>query len=108
MRKAMAIKSNKPKRAKRMNPVVRGLIAVALIYVAVNMITTIVKLQTQIKEKQQELDEVNGKISTQTVLNEELNNILNAEIDSEYVESVARDMGYGSVGERVYENITDE
>ena len=108
MKQTAVIKANKPKRAKRMNPVVKGLIAVALIYVAVNMISTIVKLQVQIKEKQQELNEVNNKISSQTVLSEELNDILNAEIDSEYVESVARDMGYGSVGERVYENITDE
>ena len=101
-------KMNKAKRAKRMNPVVRGLLIVALVYVAGNMIATCVKLQMQIKEKQAELDAVQEKISSQTVINEELNNILNAEIDSEYVESVARDMGYGTVGERVYENITDQ
>ncbi len=101
-------KMNKAKRAKRMNPVVRGLLIVALVYVAGNMIATCVKLQLQIKEKQAELDAVQEKISSQTVINEELNNILNAEIDSEYVESVARDMGYGTVGERVYENITDQ
>lgn len=100
-------KGAKAKRAKKMNPVVKGLLVVALIYVAGNMIATCVKLQVQIKEKQAELNEVQGKISTQTVLNEELNNILNAEIDSEYVESIARDMGYGSAGERVYENITE-
>lgn len=91
-----------------MNPVVRGLLIVALVYVAGNMIATCVKLQVQIKEKQAELNAVQEKISSQTVMNEELNNILNAEIDSEYVESVARDMGYGTVGERVYENITDQ
>lgn len=101
-------KANKPKRAKKMNPVVKGLLIVALIYVAGNMIATCVKLQLQIKEKQAELNQVQDKISSQTVLNEELNNILNAEIDSEYVEEVARDLGYGAVGERVYENITDE
>ncbi len=101
-------KMNKAKRAKRMNPVLRGLLIVALVYVAGNMIATCVKLQVQIKEKQAELGEVQEKISAQSVINEELNNILNAEIDSAYVESVARDMGYGTAGERVYENITDE
>ncbi len=101
-------KANRAKRAKRMNPVVRGLIIVALIYVAGNMIATCIKLQAQIQVKKAELGELQSKISTQTVINEELNNILNAEIDSEYVESVARDMGYGTAGERVYENITDE
>ena len=98
----------KAKRAKKMNPVVKALLAVALIYVAGNMIVTCVKLQVQIQDKKAELNEVQQKISSQTVLNEELNDILNAEVDSAYVESVARDLGYGSVGERVYDNITDE
>lgn len=98
----------KAKRAKKMNPVVKALLAVLLVYVAGNMIVTCVKLQVRIQEKQTELNDVNQKISSQTVLNEELNDILNAEVDSAYVESVARDLGYGSVGERVYDNITDE
>ncbi|MBQ9953553.1 MAG: septum formation initiator family protein [Clostridia bacterium] len=91
-----------------MNPVVKALLAVLLVYVAGNMIVTCVKLQVRIQEKQAELKDVTQKISSQTVLNEELNDILNAEVDSAYVESVARDLGYGSVGERVYDNITDE
>ncbi|MBQ7035583.1 MAG: hypothetical protein IJN34_07595 [Clostridia bacterium] len=62
----------------------------------------------QIQEKKAELSDVQQKISAQAVMNEQLNDILNAEVDSEYVESVARDLGYGSVGELVYENITDE
>lgn len=101
-------KGVKAKRAKQMNPVVRGILVVALIYVAGNMLATCIKLQLQIQEKKAELNEVQQKISSQTVINEELNNILNAEIDSAYVESVARDLGYGTVGELVYENITDE
>lgn len=96
------------KRAKKMNPVVKALLAVLMVYVAGNMIVTCVKLQVRIQEKQAELNDVQQKISSQTVLNEELNDILNAEVDSAYVESVARDLGYGSVGERVYDNITDE
>ncbi len=91
-----------------MNPVVRGILVVAFIYIAGNMLATCIKLQVQIQEKKAELSEVQQKISSQSVINEELNNILNAEIDSEYVERVARDLGYGSVGELVYENITDE
>lgn len=95
-------------RGKRMNPIVRGLLVVAGIYIAGNMVATCVKLQVQIQEKKAELSDVQQKISAQTVMNEQLNDILNAEVDSEYVESVARDLGYGSVGELVYENITDE
>jgi len=100
-------KKNRPKRAKRTNPVVRALLIIAMVYVAGNMLVTCIKLQVRINEKQAELNDVRQKISTHTVINEELNSILHAEIDSEYVESVARDLGYGTVGERVYENITD-
>ena len=96
------------KRAKKMNPVVKALLTLLLVYVAGNMLVTCIKLQVRIQEKQTELDGVLQKISSQTVLNEELNDILNAEVDSAYVESVARDLGYGSAGERVYDNITDE
>ena len=99
---------SKAKRAKKMNPVVKALLALLLVYVAGNMIVTCVKLQVRIQEKKAELNEVQQKISSQTVLNEELNDILNANVDSAYVESIARDLGYGSVGERVYDNVTDE
>lgn len=98
----------KSKRAKKLNPAVRILLVIAFVYIAGNMIATCVKLQVQIKEKKAELSEVQAKVTSQTVINEELNDILNAEIDVEYVESVARDLGYGSAGERVYDNITDE
>ncbi|MBQ6824674.1 MAG: septum formation initiator family protein [Clostridia bacterium] len=90
-----------------MNPVVKGLLTVALVYVAVNMISTCVKLQMQIRDKKAELSETNGKVSSQQVTNEQLNAILNGESDLEYIESVARDLGYGTPGERVYDNITD-
>jgi len=101
-------KSTKAKRAKQMNPVVRGFLLVVVLYVAVSMLSACIKLQVQIQEKQVELSQVQEQISTQTVINEELNNILNAEIDNEYVESVARELGYGTVGELVYDNITDD
>lgn len=103
-----SIKGAKPKRARKLNPAVRVLLVIALVYVAGNMIATCVKLQLQIREKKAEYSAVQAKITSQTVLNEQLNDILNAQIDSEYVESVARSLGYGTVGERVYENITDD
>lgn len=101
-------KNIKPKRARKLNPAVRILLVIALVYVAGNMIATCVKLQLQIREKKAEYSAVQAKITSQSVMNEQLNHILNAQIDSDYVESVARSMGYGTVGERVYENITDD
>lgn len=105
--RAGVIQKGVNRRSAKMNPVLRGLLVVALIYVAGNMIATIVQLQMQIREKQAELGTLQEKISVQSVKNEELNSILNAEIDAEYVEQVARDLGYGTVGELVYDNITD-
>ncbi len=106
--KAIKMRKAKNNRSKRMNPVIKGLLAVAAVYVAINMIIPCVKLQIQIREKKAELNQVQQKISAQTIINEELNSILNAEVDSEYIEKVARDLGYGTVGEIVYDNITDE
>ncbi len=99
---------SKARRAKKMNPALRALLVIALVYVAGNMIATGVKLQLQIREKKAELAVVQAKITSQTVKNEELNNILNAQVDRDYVESVARSLGYGTAGERVYDNITDD
>lgn len=95
-------------RARKLNPAVRLLIAIGAVYLAGNMLITGIKLQGQIKEKKAELADIENKITTQSVKNEELNNILNAKYDRNYVESVARELGYTAEGERVYENITDE
>lgn len=100
-------KANKPKRAKRLNPVTRVLLAIALIYVAGNMVSTCIKLQMQIRSKQNELNETNGKISSQSVKNEELNAIINGKLDREYYEAIAREKGYVTEGEIVYENTSD-
>ena len=98
----------KAKRAAKMNPVVRGLLIVGAVYAAITMIVPSVKNRALYYEKKAELEQVQQKISSQMIINEELNAILNAEVDSAYVESVARDLGYGTVGEKVYDNITDE
>ncbi len=102
-----AIQKSAKKRAKT-NPVVRGFLLVVALYCTISMLSVCIRLQGQIQEKQTELTQIQEQISTQTVINEELNNILNAEFDSEYVERIARELGYGTVGELVYDNITDE
>lgn len=99
----------KTKRTAKMNPVVRGLLIVGGVYVVITtMIVPTVKNRVLYYEKKAELEQIQQKISSQKILNEELNAILNAEVDSAYVESIARDLGYGSVGEKVYDNITDD
>lgn len=100
--------AKKAKRAKRMNPIVKVLLIIGLVYTAGNMIVTCIKLQVQIHQKKEELAAVEAKITVQSVKNEELNNILNAQVDREYVENVARSLGYGTVGERVYDNVSGD
>ena len=100
MRKKAVIteKLGKAKRSrKKMNPVIRGLLTVGLVYLAGNMLLTSIKLQGQIKEKQSELDEVQQKIS-----------VLKGKVDKKYWEEIAREQGYIEQGEQVYENITDQ
>ncbi len=97
----------KAQKARRINPAVKALLVIGALYLVGNLLVTAIKLQVQTNEKKAELQEVQAKITSQTVENEKLNNILNAQVDSEYVEDIARDMGYGDVGERVYDNITD-
>ncbi|MBQ6823738.1 MAG: septum formation initiator family protein [Clostridia bacterium] len=108
-RRAITEKLGKAKRTrKKMNPVIRGLLIVGLVYLAGNMLLTTIKIQGQIKEKKTELDAVNQEISSQSVKNEELNDIFNGKVDKEYWEKIAREQGYVMDGEQVFENITDQ
>lgn len=61
----------------------------------------------KISEKKEQLSELDMQISAKTAENEELNSILEAEVDREYVEKIARDLGYVNSDEKVYESITD-
>ncbi|MBQ3085347.1 MAG: septum formation initiator family protein [Clostridia bacterium] len=97
----------KAKHSRKMNPVVRGLLIVALVYVAGNMTFTCIKLQSQIREKKAELGEVQQKVSSQTIQNEQLNDVLGGQVDLEYIEKVAREQNYVKPGEVVFDNVTD-
>lgn len=105
----------KAKRRRKMNPIVKILLAIALVYVGGTMVVTCIKLQGQISEKQAELEATNQQIAVQRIekeqLNAELNNVLNGVVDKEYlehVEKIARDRNFVYPGETLYENITDE
>lgn len=64
-------------------------------------------LQGQIAEKKREIKDLDLKISAKVAENEELSGILEAEVDTEYVEKIARELGYINSDEKVYESITD-
>ena len=80
--------------------IVFALLVVYLLYIFIG-------LQVKISEKKEQLSELDMQISAKTAENEELNSILEAEVDREYVEKIARDLGYVNSDEKVYESITD-
>ena len=66
-----------------------------------------ITLQVKINTKKNEIAGLDTQISVLTAEQQELTDILDAEVDKEYVEKVARDLGYVNADEKVYESITD-
>lgn len=82
---------------------IKILFAVLIVY----LLYIFIGLQVKINDKKQQLSDLDTQISTKTAENEELSGILDAEVDTKYVEKVARDLGYVNSDEKVYESITD-
>ncbi len=83
------------------------LFKLAVAVFAIYVLSTFVSLQFQINSKKQQLTEINDKIAQENAKKDELTEILNAEIDEEYIEKIARSLGYVNPDERIYERITD-
>ena len=86
-------------RAKKTNIMIKIVLAVAVVY----LLYVFIGLQVKINAKKQQINEQDTKISEIKAENERLTGILDSEIDEEYVEKVARDMGYVNSDEKVYE-----
>ena len=80
--------------------IVFALLVVYLLYIFIG-------LQVKINEKKSQISDLDIQISSKTTENEQLTDILEAEVDNEYVEKVARDLGYVNSDEKIYEGITD-
>ncbi|MBQ2964017.1 MAG: septum formation initiator family protein [Clostridia bacterium] len=64
-----------------------------------------IQLRMDIKDKTDEVSELSEQISAQDEKNKELENILNSENESEYLQQYAREeLDYVMPGERVYAN----
>lgn len=90
-------------RTKRTSFMIKLILTAAVVY----LLYVFIGLQVKINAKKQQLNDYDTSISEVTADNERLTGILDSEIDEEYVEKVARDMGYVNPDEKVYENITD-
>ena len=90
-------------RTKKTSLIIKAVFAIAVVY----LLYVFIGLQVKINAKKQQINDYNTKIAEITSENERLTGILDAEIDEEYVEKVARDMGYVNQDEKVYESISD-
>lgn len=86
-------------RAKKTNIMIKIVLAAAVVY----LLYVFIGLQVKINAKKQQINEQDARISEIKAENERLTGILDSEIDEEYVEKVARDMGYVNSDEKVYE-----
>ena len=90
-------------RTKKTNLIIKLVLAAAAAY----LLYVFVGLQVKINTKKQQISESDAQIAQASEEHERLSGILDAEIDEEYVEKVARDMGYVNQDEKVYESIED-
>lgn len=82
-----------------------------ILFFAVYAVVTLVNLYSEIGDKKQELNAINGEITIQEIKNDEMDSLYNSSDEefSEYMEQIARDdLDYISQGERVFVNISGD
>lgn len=79
--------------------IVFSVVIIYLLYVSAD-------LCIKISEKKGHNKELKAQISIATIENQQLENTKNAEMDDEYIERVAREHGYVSSDEKVYQSIS--
>ncbi|MBQ6932737.1 MAG: septum formation initiator family protein [Clostridia bacterium] len=92
-----------------MNKKTKGRVSIVLVLALVALIgyfiINSIQLRMDIKDKTDEVSELSEQISAQDEKNKELENILNSENESEYLQQYAREeLDYVMPGERVYAN----
>ncbi len=83
------------------------LVKIVFALVIIYLLYIFIGLQVQINEKKAQINKLDIQISNKATENQQLSDILDAEVDSEYVEKVARDLGYVNSDEKIYQSITD-
>ena len=77
------------------------LLRIAAFALAVYLVGSLVNLQLQISAKENELNDLNEQHREQTLKNEDLSALLDSGEDPEYIERMAREMGYVYPDEQV-------
>ena len=74
-------------------------------------LVTLIGIRSQLRERRQELSEIQEKIVVQEIKNDEMNRTysLSEEERSDYIEQIARDsLDYVKEGERIFVNVSGD
>lgn len=97
-------KASQPKKKTRSSSFI---LTLAIIAVIGYFVISLISLQMEKAEKEQQLAQAQTTLEQKKDRNEELQSVLDEEDDSAYIEKVARDvLGYVLPGERVYYDIS--
>lgn len=81
------------------------ILVLALVALVGYFVISSIQLRMDIKEKEEQVSKISEQIATQDKANEELEDVLNDENESAYMEQYAREeLDYIMPGERVYVN----
>lgn len=84
--------------------------AVAVVFLVYSLVT-LIGIRSQLRERRQELSEIQEKIVVQEIKNDEMNRTysLSEEERSDYIEQIARDsLDYVKEGERIFVNVSGD
>lgn len=87
---------------KRTSIFVKIVFAIVIAY----LLYVLIDLQVKINAKQSNINELSTQISLHLDQNKQLQDTRDAEMDTEYAEQVAREHGYVSSDEKVYEIVS--
>ncbi len=92
--------------SKKKNPG-KLLVRLCLVLFAIYVVYNFVVLQIQIKEKNDELLRLEAEIYSQNIINQQLEESVNAQLSDEEIAEIARNkLGYSLPGERIFIDIT--
>ena len=91
---------------KKKSPV-KMIVRLCFILFAIYVVYNLVLLQIQINEKNEELKILENEIYSQNLVNQQLEENVNAELTDEEIAEIAREkLGYSLPGERIFIDIT--
>lgn len=91
---------------KKKNPG-RLIVRLCLVLFAIYVVYNLVVLQMQLNEKNRELQALEAEIYSQNLVNQQLEESVNADLTDEEIAEIAREkLGYSLPGERIFIDIT--